>query len=54
MVCKKYRDFAIPAELTGLTRYLEIAYKEEVFHYTCPVDSEILEAYHSVANYLNK
>lgn len=54
MVCKEYRDFAIPAELKGLTRYLDNAYKQDEFRYTCPNDSEILIAYHSVAQYLNK
>lgn len=54
VVCKEYRDFSIPAELKGLTRYLEYAYKEDVFHHTCPVDSEILEAYSAVAKYLTK
>ncbi|XP_062268474.1 chloride intracellular channel protein 3 isoform X1 [Platichthys flesus] len=54
VVCKKYRDFAIPKALKGLTRYLENAYKQDVFRYTCPNDSEILFAYKSVAKYLNK
>ncbi|XP_075999455.1 chloride intracellular channel protein 3 [Genypterus blacodes] len=54
VVCKEYRNFTIPAELKGLTRYLEHAYKEDVFHHTCPVDSEILEAYSAVAKYLSK
>lgn len=54
VVCKEYRDFAIPAELKGLTRYLENAYKQDEFRYTCPNDSEILIAYQSVAKYLNK
>ncbi|XP_029300763.1 chloride intracellular channel protein 3 [Cottoperca gobio] len=54
VVCKKYRDFAIPKELKGLTRYLDNAYKQDQFRYTCPNESEILIAYHSVAKYLNK
>lgn len=54
VVCKEYRDFAIPVQLKGLTRYLENAYKRDEFRYTCPNDSEILNAYHSVAKYLNK
>uniref|UniRef100_A0A8C2APV4 Chloride intracellular channel 3 n=1 Tax=Cyprinus carpio TaxID=7962 RepID=A0A8C2APV4_CYPCA len=37
-----------------LTKYLDKAYKEDVFHLTCPKDKEILLAYHSVAKYLNK
>lgn len=54
MVCKQYRNFAIPAELKGLTRYLDNAYKQDEFRYTCPNDSEILIAYASVAKYLSK
>lgn len=54
VVCKEYRDFDIPAELKGLTRYLENAYKQDEFRYTCPNDLEILTAYKSVAKYLNK
>lgn len=54
VVCKQYRDFAIPTELKGLTRYLNNAYKQDEFRYTCPNDSEILIAYQSVAKYLNK
>lgn len=54
VVCKKYRDFDIPSELKGLTHYLENAYKQEEFRYTCPNDSEILAAYRSVAQYLKK
>ncbi|KAK7143288.1 hypothetical protein R3I93_014445 [Phoxinus phoxinus] len=54
VVCKKYRGFEIPRELKGLTKYLDKAYKEDVFHLTCPKDNEILLAYHSVAKYLNK
>ncbi|XP_071321581.1 chloride intracellular channel protein 3 [Trachinotus anak] len=54
VVCKQYRDFDIPTELKGLTRYLENAYKQDEFRYTCPNDSEILIAYQSVAKYLNK
>lgn len=54
VVCKEYRDFTIPKELKWLTRYLENAYKRDEFRYTCPHDSEILIAYQSVAQYLNK
>ncbi|XP_034402556.1 chloride intracellular channel protein 3 [Cyclopterus lumpus] len=54
VVCKQYRNFAIPRELKGLTRYLDNAYKQDEFRYTCPKDSEILIAYQSVAKYLNK
>nr|XP_057913380.1 chloride intracellular channel protein 3 isoform X2 [Doryrhamphus excisus] len=53
VVCKKYRDFDIPAELKGLTRYLDNASKKDEFRFTCPNDAEILIAYQSVAKYLN-
>ncbi|KAF0031357.1 hypothetical protein F2P81_015912 [Scophthalmus maximus] len=49
VVCKKYRNFDIPKELKGLSRYLDKAYKQDEFRYTCPNDSEILFAYQSVA-----
>lgn len=54
VVCKKYRNFDIPSELKFLTRYLKNAYGQDEFRYTCPNDEEILLAYHSVAQYLNK
>uniref|UniRef100_A0AAQ4S7X8 Chloride intracellular channel protein n=2 Tax=Gasterosteus aculeatus aculeatus TaxID=481459 RepID=A0AAQ4S7X8_GASAC len=54
VVCKQYRDFDIPKELRGLTRYLSNAYKRDEFRHTCPRDSEILIAYQAVAKYLNK
>ncbi|KAM8743118.1 chloride intracellular channel protein 3 [Acanthopagrus latus] len=54
VVCKKYRDFAIPPQLKGLTRYLDNAYKQDEFRYTCPQDLEVLYAYECVAKYLNK
>ncbi|CAJ1071245.1 chloride intracellular channel protein 4-like [Xyrichtys novacula] len=54
VVCKHFRDFDIPAELQGLTRYLENAYKRDEFRYTCPPESEITEAYQSVAVYLKQ
>uniref|UniRef100_A0A3Q3JT24 Chloride intracellular channel protein n=1 Tax=Monopterus albus TaxID=43700 RepID=A0A3Q3JT24_MONAL len=54
VVCKEYRNFSIPAELKGLTRYLNNAYKQDEFRHTCPKDSEILIAYEPVAKYLNK
>uniref|UniRef100_A0A3P9KRC1 Chloride intracellular channel protein 3 n=2 Tax=Oryzias latipes TaxID=8090 RepID=A0A3P9KRC1_ORYLA len=52
VVCKKYRNFDIPTELKGLTRYLDNAYKQDEFRHTCPQDEEILLAYKSVAKYL--
>ncbi|XP_017265924.1 chloride intracellular channel protein 3 isoform X2 [Kryptolebias marmoratus] len=53
VVCKQYRNFDIPTELKGLTRYLDNAYKQDQFRYTCPNDAEILIAYRSVAKYLS-
>ncbi|XP_068190991.1 chloride intracellular channel protein 3 [Antennarius striatus] len=50
VLCRKHLNIVIPPpELEGLTRYLTNAYKEDVFRYTCPKDSEILYAYSSVA-----
>uniref|UniRef100_A0A3B3QV99 Chloride intracellular channel 3 n=1 Tax=Paramormyrops kingsleyae TaxID=1676925 RepID=A0A3B3QV99_9TELE len=54
VVCRKYRDFEIPAALKGLTRYLENTYKRDEFRFTCPNDAEILLAYHAVAKYLTR
>lgn len=54
VVCKEYRDFSIPSELKSLKRYLDNAYKQDQFRYTCPNDEEILFAYKSVAKYLAK
>uniref|UniRef100_A0A3Q3XKY8 Chloride intracellular channel protein 2 n=1 Tax=Mola mola TaxID=94237 RepID=A0A3Q3XKY8_MOLML len=54
VVCKKYRNYDIPVELKGLTRYLDNAYGQDEFRFTCPQESEILMAYQSVAKYLNK
>lgn len=54
VICHKYRGFTIPAELKGLTHYLECAYKEDQFRYTCPCDQEIIEAYRGVAKQLKK
>ncbi|XP_035995702.1 chloride intracellular channel protein 3 [Fundulus heteroclitus] len=54
VVCKEYRNFDIPRELKGLTRYLDNAYKQDEFRYTCPNDFEILNAYKLVAKYLAK
>lgn len=54
VVCKKYREFEIPTALASLCRYLAKAYERDEFRHTCPNDSEILLAYHSVAKYLNK
>ncbi|KAK7877374.1 hypothetical protein WMY93_031911 [Mugilogobius chulae] len=49
VVAKKYRNFEIPAEMTGLSRYLTGAYQREEFTKTCPNEREIHWAYLDVA-----
>ncbi|XP_069543864.1 chloride intracellular channel protein 6-like [Brachyistius frenatus] len=49
VVAKKYRGFEIPADLTGVWRYLNGAYKREEFTSTCPAEKEIEFAYLNVA-----
>lgn len=49
VVAKKYREFEIPAEMTGLSRYLRSAYEREEFTKTCPAEREIQFAYLDVA-----
>ncbi|XP_008323502.1 chloride intracellular channel protein 4 [Cynoglossus semilaevis] len=49
VVAKKYRNFEIPAEMTGVWRYLNCAYKREEFTNTCPAEREIEFAYLDVA-----
>lgn len=49
VVAKKYRGFEIPAEMTGVWRYLNRAYQREEFTNTCPAEKEILFAYLDVA-----
>ncbi|XP_072289881.1 chloride intracellular channel protein 4 isoform X2 [Eucyclogobius newberryi] len=49
VVAKKYRDFEIPAEMTGLWRYMTSAYEKEEFTKTCPNEREIYFAYLDVA-----
>ncbi|XP_032362375.1 chloride intracellular channel protein 6 isoform X2 [Etheostoma spectabile] len=49
VVAKKYRGFEIPAEMTGLWRYLNCAYQREEFTGTCPAEREIQVAYLDVA-----
>ncbi|XP_074483914.1 uncharacterized protein LOC141763251 isoform X4 [Sebastes fasciatus] len=45
VVAKKYRGFEIPAEMTGVWRYLNCAYQREEFTSTCPAEREIHFAY---------
>ncbi|XP_010788526.1 chloride intracellular channel protein 5 isoform X1 [Notothenia coriiceps] len=49
VVAKKYRSFEIPAEMTGVWRYLNCAYQREEFTSTCPAEREIHFAYLDVA-----
>ncbi len=49
IVARKYRGFEIPAEMTGVWRYLNNAYKREEFMNTCPAEREIEFAYLDVA-----
>ncbi|XP_044044337.1 chloride intracellular channel protein 6 isoform X1 [Siniperca chuatsi] len=49
VVAKKYRGFDIPAEMTGVWRYLNCAYQREEFTSTCPAEREIEFAYLDVA-----
>lgn len=49
VAAKKYCDFEIPAQFTGVWRYLNNAYEREEFTQTCPADIEIEKAYMSVA-----
>ncbi|XP_021108111.1 chloride intracellular channel protein 2, partial [Heterocephalus glaber] len=49
VAAKKYRDFDIPEEFSGVWRYLHNAYAREEFIHTCPEDKEIENTYASVA-----
>ncbi|XP_019723657.1 chloride intracellular channel protein 5 [Hippocampus comes] len=48
VVAKKYRGFDIPAEMSGIWRYLNCAYQREEFNNTCPAEREIEFAYADV------
>ncbi|CAG08362.1 unnamed protein product, partial [Tetraodon nigroviridis] len=50
VAAKKYCNFEIPADFTGVWRYLENADEREEFKQTCPADVEIEKAYFGVAN----
>nr|XP_033772482.1 chloride intracellular channel protein 1 [Geotrypetes seraphini]XP_033772483.1 chloride intracellular channel protein 1 [Geotrypetes seraphini]XP_033772485.1 chloride intracellular channel protein 1 [Geotrypetes seraphini] len=52
VVCEKYRGFKIPAEFTGIHRYMKNAYEQEEFSSTCPATQEIEIAYELVAKAL--
>lgn len=49
IVVKKYRGLEIPAEMTGVWRYLTCAYQRKEFINTCPAEHEIEFAYLDVA-----
>ncbi|XP_037541678.1 chloride intracellular channel protein 5b isoform X2 [Nematolebias whitei] len=54
VVTKKYRNYDIPLEMTGVWRYLNNAYSREEFTNTCAADSEIEDAYKDVARRMAK
>lgn len=47
VAARAIKEFEIPAELTGLWRYLAAAYADPVFRRTCPTDQEIVHHWHS-------
>ncbi|KAJ3584607.1 hypothetical protein NHX12_015102 [Muraenolepis orangiensis] len=49
VVARKYRGLEIPAEMTGVWRYLNNAYRQEEFTGTCPAEREVEFAYLDVA-----
>ncbi|XP_069775577.1 LOW QUALITY PROTEIN: chloride intracellular channel protein 1-like [Narcine bancroftii] len=49
VVCRKYRGFEFPQQLTGIWRYLRSANACEEFANTCPKEEEIELAYAMVA-----
>ncbi|XP_078069038.1 chloride intracellular channel protein 5-like isoform X2 [Mustelus asterias] len=54
VVAMKYRSFEIPAEMTGVWRYLKNAYARDEFTNTCAADGEIESAYADVARRLSR
>lgn len=54
MVAKKYRNYEIPSEFSGVWRYLGNAYSRDEFTNTCAADVEIEQAYKDVAKRLGK
>ncbi|XP_006632969.1 chloride intracellular channel protein 2 [Lepisosteus oculatus] len=49
IAAKKYCDFDIPSQFTGVWRYLKNASEREEFSHTCPADEEVERAYLGVA-----
>ncbi|XP_038142016.1 chloride intracellular channel protein 5b isoform X1 [Cyprinodon tularosa] len=54
VVAKKYRNYDIPSEMTGVWRYLKNAASREEFTNTCAAEDEIEKAYRDVARRLAK
>ncbi|XP_017539321.1 chloride intracellular channel protein 5b [Pygocentrus nattereri] len=54
VVAKKYRNYDIPSDMTGVWRYLNSAYSRDEFTNTCAADKEIEMAYQDVAKRLVK
>ncbi|KAM5164031.1 chloride intracellular channel protein 5 isoform 1-T1 [Mantella aurantiaca] len=54
IVAKKYRNYEIPAEMSGVWRYLKNAYARDEFTNTCAADKETELAYADVAKRLSK
>ncbi|XP_037304910.2 chloride intracellular channel protein 5b isoform X2 [Pungitius pungitius] len=54
VVAKKYRNYDIPSDMSGVWRYLKSAYERDEFTNTCAADSEIETAYVDVARRLAK
>ncbi|XP_034755408.1 chloride intracellular channel protein 5b isoform X1 [Etheostoma cragini] len=54
VVAKKYRNYDIPSDMSGVWRYLKNAYTRDEFTNTCAADSEIETAYKDVARRLAK
>ncbi|CAN2390219.1 Chloride intracellular channel, partial [Pristimantis euphronides] len=48
IVCKHYRNFELPKDLRGLSRYLQNADELKAFKYTCPQADEIILFYRDV------
>lgn len=54
VVAKKYRNYDIPSDMSGVWRYLKNAYRRDEFTNTCAADTEIETAYQDVAKRLAK
>ncbi|XP_049612332.1 chloride intracellular channel protein 5b isoform X1 [Syngnathus scovelli] len=54
VVAKKYRNYDIPSDMTGIWRYLKNAAARDEFNNTCAADAEIEIAYKDVAKRLAK